>query len=59
MRFDLSSHEIKPIAVLDQTFDKSDPKAGEWEFSGIIDVSKIFGKGVWLVDVQAHTINAS
>jgi hypothetical protein len=33
------------------------PKAGEWESSGIIDVSKIFGKGVWLVDVQAHTIN--
>ena len=25
--------------------------------SGIIDVSDIFGKGVWLDDVQAHTIN--
>ena len=34
-----------------------DPKAGEWESSGIIDVSKIFGKGVWLVNIQAHTIN--
>jgi len=57
LRFDLNSHELKPVAVLDQSFDKSNPKAGEWESSGIIDVSKIFGKGVWLVDVQAHTIN--
>jgi hypothetical protein len=57
LRFDLDTHEIKPLAVLDQSVDKTNPKAGEWESSGIIDVSKIFGKGVWLVDVQAHTIN--
>jgi hypothetical protein len=57
LRFDLNTHEIKPVAVLDQSVDKTNPKAGEWESSGIIDVSKIFGKGVWLVDVQAHTIN--
>jgi Bacterial protein of unknown function (DUF839) len=57
LRFDLGTHELKPVAVLDQSADKSNPKAGEWESSGIIDVSDIFGKGVWLVDIQAHTIN--
>jgi hypothetical protein len=30
--------------------------AGSWEASGIIDVSKYFGKGWFLVDVQAHTL---
>ena len=29
---------------------------GAWEASGIIDVSKFFGKGYFLVDVQAHTL---
>jgi len=57
LRLDLNTHELKPVAVLDQSFDKSNPKAGEWESSGIIDASDIFGKGVWLVDIQAHTIN--
>jgi hypothetical protein len=28
---------------------------GSWESSGIIDTSKIFGPGTWLLDVQAHT----
>ena len=30
---------------------------GDWESSGILDVSKYFGEGAWLVDVQAHTID--
>ena len=29
---------------------------GSWEASGIIDVSKWFGSGWFLVDVQAHTL---
>lgn len=57
LRYDLNTHELKPIATLDQSSDISKPKAGEWESSGIIDVSSIFGAGNWLVDVQAHTIN--
>ena len=57
LRYDLISHELKPIAILDQSSDSSKPKAGEWESSGIIDVSSIFGEGSWLADVQAHTIN--
>jgi Alkaline phosphatase PhoX len=28
---------------------------GSWESSGVIDTSKIFGPGTWLLDVQAHT----
>jgi hypothetical protein len=27
---------------------------GIWETSGIIDTTKLFGKGTWLFDVQAH-----
>jgi hypothetical protein len=29
---------------------------GSWESSGIVDASKYFGKGAFLVDVQAHTL---
>jgi len=43
--------------LLDQSADYSKPKAGKWESSGIIDVSHIFGKGHWLLDIQAHTIS--
>jgi Alkaline phosphatase PhoX len=28
---------------------------GSWESSGVIDTSRIFGAGTWLLDVQAHT----
>ena len=31
-------------------------KHGDWESSGILDVSKYFGKGSWLINVQAHTL---
>jgi hypothetical protein len=30
--------------------------AGSWEASGIVDVSKWFGNGWFLIDVQAHTL---
>ena len=56
-QYDLNTHDIRPVAVLNQTPDVSNPNAGEWESSGIIDVSEIFGKDTWLVDVQAHSIN--
>ena len=29
--------------------------AGSWESSGVVDASKFFGSGWWLLDVQAHT----
>ena len=30
--------------------------AGAWESSGIVDASKFFGKGAFLVDVQAGSL---
>jgi hypothetical protein len=33
-------------------------RRGTWESSGIIDVGHIFGKGWWLLDVQAHNSTA-
>jgi uncharacterized protein DUF839 len=32
--------------------------AGSWESSGVVDASKLFGSGWWLLDVQAHTRSA-
>jgi Bacterial protein of unknown function (DUF839) len=29
---------------------------GAWESSGIVDASKAFGRGAYLIDVQAHTL---
>ena len=55
-RTNLNWSSIVPIAYVNQI---EDTKAahGEWESSGILDVSKYFGDGAWLVDVQAHTID--
>jgi hypothetical protein len=30
--------------------------SGNWEFSGILDVSDFFGEGSWLMTVQAHSL---
>lgn len=32
-------------------------KGGQWESSGIIDVSAIYGQGAWLFDVQANSLS--
>lgn len=45
---------IIPIAFVNQIEDREAAHGG-WESSGILDVSKYFGAGSWLVDVQAHT----
>ncbi len=29
---------------------------GAWESSGIVDASKFFGKGAYLIDIQAGTL---
>jgi hypothetical protein len=44
------------IAYVNQIEDKA-AAHGDWESSGILDVSRYFGDGSWLVDVQAHTID--
>jgi hypothetical protein len=33
----------------------ADPTA-DWESSGVVDASKYFGPGAFLINVQAHTI---
>jgi hypothetical protein len=45
----------KVVAYVNQLEDMA-AKHGDWESSGILDVSKYYGEGSWLVDVQAHTL---
>ncbi|GEM_PF-132190 len=51
------------IAEIDQTAIPNLPgyraERGNWETSGILDVSDIYGPGAWLVVVQAHSLNSS
>ncbi len=47
---------IVPIAYVNQIED-IEAAHGDWESSGILDVSEYFGDGAWLVDVQAHTLD--
>lgn len=56
IQIDLETNEFKPVAYVNQHEDES-ADHGEWESSGIIDVSKYFGEGTWILDVQAHSIN--
>ena len=53
-QYDLNTHDIRPVAVLNQTPDVSNPNAGEWESSGIIDVSEIFGKDTLAMSMFKH-----
>lgn len=46
-RYDLGAQTWSVVAsVRDQ----------DWESSGIVDASAVFGEGAWLVDVQAHDV---
>jgi secreted PhoX family phosphatase len=61
LAYDIASGAVTVVATIDQSDDPdslTDPgvEAGEWETSGIINVSDLFGEGAWLVDVQAHTL---
>ena len=57
IKVDLIQESVNPkvIAYVNQIEDIA-AKHGDWESSGILDVSKYYGEGSWLVDVQAHTI---
>ena len=57
--YDTAAGTIETVGKLDQSdgeglVDAVD-KAGDWETTGIIDVSAIYGPGTWLTAVQAHT----
>jgi hypothetical protein len=57
LRVDLTNPvKIFPVAYINQVEDEA-AAHGDWESSGILDASKYFGDGSWLVDVQAHTID--
>lgn len=59
LAFDIAGSTLSVVATLDQSdgpgMTDPDVKAGEWESSGIIDVSDIYGPGMWITGVQAHT----
>ena len=52
------------VAKVDQSADggptdvdgRAPGNLGAWESSGIVDASKAFGRGAFLIDVQAHTL---
>ena len=50
-----NNNNTKAVAYVNQIEDMA-AKHGDWESSGILNVSKYFGEGSWLVDVQAHTL---
>ena len=52
-RYDLKTHELTVVAEVDQSMSPITNK-GAWESSGIVDASAAFGRGAFLVDVQAH-----
>jgi hypothetical protein len=53
-RYDLQTHQLKVVAEVDQSPSPVSLPVAAWESSGIVDVSRIFGPGSFLVDVQAH-----
>jgi hypothetical protein len=52
------------VAKVDQSADggstdvdgRAPGNLGAWETSGIVDASAVFGRGAFLIDVQAHTL---
>jgi hypothetical protein len=53
-RYDLRTHALTVVAEVDQSMSPITNK-GAWESSGIVDVSSVFGRGAFLVDIQAHS----
>jgi len=63
--YELKTGKLYPVARVNQSADEGPTDvdaspakslAGGWESSGIIDASKFFGKGAFLVDVQAGSL---
>jgi hypothetical protein len=52
-RYTLPNGPLVPVAQVDQSL-RPDLAIGSWESSGIIDASEAFGRGAFLLDVQAH-----
>ena len=54
-RYDLATGALSVVAEVDQSLMPLSPK-GNWESSGIVDVSTVFGPGTWLLNIQAHSL---
>jgi hypothetical protein len=54
-RYDLRTGAMTVVAEVDQSLDLR-ARAGNWESSGIVDASSVFGPGTWLVTIQAHSL---
>jgi hypothetical protein len=53
--YDLASGSLTAAARTDPTQEViAEHGIGDWESSGVIDASRFFGRGWWLLDVQAH-----
>jgi Bacterial protein of unknown function (DUF839) len=52
-RYTLPDGPLVPVAQVNQSL-RPDLAIGSWESSGIIDASDAFGRGAFLIDVQAH-----
>lgn len=63
-QYRFSDSALNPVLRIDQSADEGPTDVdtsgisrwGDWEASGIIDVSSVFGPGKFLVTVQAHTL---
>ena len=56
-RYDLATGAFTAVARVDQSQDPGqDANQGSWESSGIVDASAAFGRGAFLINVQAHTL---
>jgi hypothetical protein len=53
--YDLETGVLTVVARVDQSLQPA-TALGAWESSGIVDASRAFGKGAYLVDVQAPTL---
>jgi hypothetical protein len=54
-RYDLRTKQLEVVARVDQSQVPSAP-IGSWESSGLVDVSDVFGKDMFLADVQAGSL---
>jgi hypothetical protein len=55
MVYDIKSGTLQSVARVNTP---PPLRPGTWESSGVINASKILGKGWWLLDVQAHSTTA-
>ncbi|MGB9169279.1 MAG: alkaline phosphatase PhoX [Nitrososphaeraceae archaeon] len=57
LKYDLNSNTLTAVAIVDQSDSLTNSSlGGQWESTGIIETSGIFGPGTWLLDTQAHTL---